>query len=226
VAGLVSLRRRGLLTAAHVEGVATGLGVTGRSVWRWLSSADKDGRLARKLRPHFELNEADVSDLAYHFGNVAALHRERLQAGAEGPSLATLRRAVARQLSPGQRAGLSKGERARRDHDTYLTRKAGFRNECWEADHTELAIRAQPPDGSLVRPWLTLFVGLSTRAIPGWAVQAPAGGLGPSYRDRDARANSTARPRLVLGPAPAAPPGRPRWRVGPGRGERAVSAAG
>ncbi len=78
-----------------------------------------------------------------------------------------------------ERAGLSRGERARGDHDTYLTRKAGSRNECWEADHTELAIRAQPPGGSLVRPWLTLFVGLSTRAIPGWAVQAPAGGLGP-----------------------------------------------
>jgi len=174
VAGLLSLRRRGLLTAAHVEGVATGLGVTGRSVWRWLSSADKEGRLARKPRPHFELNDADVSDLAYHFGNVAALHRERLQAGAEGPSLATVRRAVARQLSPGQRAGLSKGERARRDHDTYLTRKAGFRNECWEADHTELALRAQLPDGSLVRPWLTMFVDRSTRAIPGWAMAVTA----------------------------------------------------
>jgi hypothetical protein len=43
VAGLLSLRRRGLLTAAHVEGVATGLGVTGRSVWRWLSQKRRLG---------------------------------------------------------------------------------------------------------------------------------------------------------------------------------------
>ena len=53
VAGLGSLRRRGLLTAAQVEGVASGLGVTGRSVWRWLSSAAEEGRAVRRPRRHF-----------------------------------------------------------------------------------------------------------------------------------------------------------------------------
>lgn len=42
------------------------------------------------------------------------------------------------------------------------------------ADHTELAMRAQLPDGSLVRPWLTLFVDLSIRANPGWAMAVTA----------------------------------------------------
>ena len=192
VAGLLSLRRRGLLTAAHVEGVATGLGVTGRSVWRWLSSADKEGRLARKPRPHFELNDADVSDPCLPL-------RQR----GRPPSRAPASRgggAEPRHLAPGgsspvvarSAARLSKGERARRDHDTYLTRKAGFRNECWEADHTELALRAQLPDGSLVRPWLTMFVDHSTRAIPGWAW--PSTPLRPACSKRCARLSCWTRP--------------------------------
>ncbi len=61
MASLVSLR--GPLTAAHVEGVASGLEVTGRSVWRWLSSAAEEGRAVRKPQPHFEL-----SDSTYHVG--------------------------------------------------------------------------------------------------------------------------------------------------------------
>jgi hypothetical protein len=78
VTGLVSLRQRGLLSAVHVDAVASGLGVTGRSVWRWLASARQEGRAIRKPRAHFELSDEDVSDLAYHFGNVSALHRDRL----------------------------------------------------------------------------------------------------------------------------------------------------
>jgi hypothetical protein len=67
---------------------------------------------------------SDVGDLAYHDGNIAALHRAR---PAGGPSTDTLRRAFARALTPGQRAGLKGDEPARSLYDTYLTRAAAHR---------------------------------------------------------------------------------------------------
>jgi putative transposase len=174
VAGLVDLRRRGLLSRVQVAAVATGLGVEDRTVWRWLQTATVEERSGRKGRSRFELTEVDVADLAYHFGSVAAWHRELVDAGGDVVSLSTLRRAVGRRLSPGQRAGLAKGERARRDRDTYLTRPTGSRNDCWETDHAELAIHVVLPDGRVVRPWLTVFVDRATRAIPGWAMAVTA----------------------------------------------------
>jgi putative transposase len=174
VAGLIDLRRRGLLSTVQVAAVADGLGVEERTVWRWLQTATVEERAGRKGRERFDLTEADVADLAYHFGNVAAWHRERVAAGGDLVSLSTLRRAVDRRLSPGLRAGLAEGERALRNYDTYLTRPAGFRNDCWEADHAELAIYVRLPDGRVVRPWMTVFVDRSTRAIPGWAMAVTA----------------------------------------------------
>jgi len=63
------------------------------------------------------------------------------------------------------------GERARRDYDTYLPRPAGRpRNDCWEADHTQLAVHVVLPDGRVVMPWATLFVDQACRVILGWAL--------------------------------------------------------
>ena len=174
VAGLIDLRRRGLLSSAHVLAVATELGAGERTVWRWLQTGTLKERSVAKGWHRFDLTEEDVADLAYHFGNVAAWHRERVAAGEGTVSLSTLRRAVDRRLSPGERAGLAKGERALRNYDTYLTRPAGFRNDCWEADHAELAIYVRLPDGRVVRPWMTVFVDRATRAIPGWAMAVTA----------------------------------------------------
>jgi putative transposase len=66
--------------------------------------------------------------------NVATVHRELVAAAAAGgppvPSLATVHRAVARDLSPGERAGLRKGEHAARAFDVFLQRPATYRNEA------------------------------------------------------------------------------------------------
>jgi putative transposase len=66
--------------------------------------------------------------LAYWRGNVAALHRELVEqavgGGRTAPSMATLQRAVARDLLPGMRAGLLKGEHAARGFDVFLQREA------------------------------------------------------------------------------------------------------
>jgi len=125
----------------------------------------------RRPRAEFEVSQDDLVELAYHRGNVAAVHRARREAGVEVPSLATLRRAYGEVLPPGRWAGIRFGERERRDYDTYLTRRrARFRNECWEADHSQLAVHVSLPDGRVVMPWLTLFVNQACRAILGWAV--------------------------------------------------------
>jgi putative transposase len=144
--------------------VASELGVTERTVWRWVS-ADDGGKPPRE-RARFEVTPQDIAELAYRHGSVAAVHRAR---GGE-PSLRTLRRAFARALSPGRMAGLEGGEQVRRNFDTYLTRPAQHRNECWEADHCEFAIEVVLPDGQVIKPWVTSFLDRFSRAVCGWAI--------------------------------------------------------
>lgn len=118
-----------------VDLVAQQLEISSRTVWKWLEVARTEGRATRKPRPRLEVTEADIVDLAYHHGSVAAFHRDRRQHGTT-PGIDAWRRAFARALSPGRRVGIERGERARRDLDTYLVRQPRFRNEEWQADHT------------------------------------------------------------------------------------------
>ncbi len=173
VVRLLALRDGGEFRADQVRLVAAQLGVGERTVWRWLQVARAEGRATRKLRPRLEVSEADIVELADHQGSVAAFHRERRKVGPT-PGLGAWRRAFERELSPGRRAGLASGERARREFDTYLVRQPRFRNECWQADHTELAVEVLLPDRRVVKPWLTLFVDEFSRAIMGFAVAETA----------------------------------------------------
>jgi len=66
------LRAAGQLTAAHVRLAASGLGVTERSVWRWLRPPG-----APAGRGRYQLSEADREAYARYRGNVAAVHRAR-----------------------------------------------------------------------------------------------------------------------------------------------------
>ena len=58
----------------------------------------------------------------------------------------------------------------RRNFDTYLTRPAQHRNECWEADHCELAVEVVLLDGQVIKPWVTSFRDRFSRAVFGWAI--------------------------------------------------------
>lgn len=136
--------------------------------------------------------------LALWGGNAAAVHRELaaqaradadrgkdggvevlsrtdadVSAGGDGgvgvPSLATLQRAVRRDLNAGQRAALKGGELSRRSHDVHLARPPKWRNACWEGDHKHLPIDVEL-DGELVRPWVTWFIDCARNAITGAAV--------------------------------------------------------
>ncbi|MFJ5635731.1 AAA family ATPase [Streptomyces goshikiensis] len=113
--------------------------------------------------------------LALWGGNAAAVHRELLaqarQAGDEQqvPSLATLQRAIVRDLSVGERAGLRGGEAARRRFDVYGKRLRTHRNACWEGDHKRVPVRVDL-EGSVVCPWVTWFIDVASKVVVGVAV--------------------------------------------------------
>lgn len=130
--------------------------------------------------------------LAYWRGNASAVHRQlvaraktavgelatAVPAGAPMepvpvldpvPSLSTFLRAVRRDLTSGERAGLARGPEAARAHDVFGRRATQWRNHTWEADHVQAPLVVDA-DGELVRPWVTWFIDVATKTITGTAV--------------------------------------------------------
>ncbi|GGV45261.1 hypothetical protein GCM10010293_53150 [Streptomyces griseoflavus] len=189
VARLEELRADGALTAAHVRTVAQSIGVSERTVWRWLSPpAD---RPARQPRPRYGLSETDREAFAFYRGNIAALHWARqavlagdgTTAGAPVPSflaegwtgarpvtLRTLQRAFSQELTPAEQAAWRTGESGRRAAAVHLRRPDALRGRCWEMDHKQLPLVVLPPKGKAICPWMTTVVDDGTRALLGWAV--------------------------------------------------------
>jgi putative transposase len=167
VSRLLELRAVGGLSSVEVRRTAAGLDVDERTVWRWLADGPRE-----PARRGYQLGEREIAAFYAWRGNVAAARRALVRAGVTDlPSLATLQRAFAAQLTPGQRAAAVDGVEGRRRHEVYLRWAPDRRNALWEADHVELPVlvlapRAQRP----VKPWTTLFVEAFSRLIMGWAV--------------------------------------------------------
>ncbi|MFD4977924.1 transposase family protein, partial [Streptomyces sp. NPDC058424] len=177
---LLALRREGKLTTGQVRSAADVLGVRERAVWRWLAAAEQDEAAAAvpgERAPYygrFAVNDEIRALLGLWRGNVAAVHRELAARAARGegeppPSLMTLHRAIRRDLTPGERAGLAGGERAARKHDVFVARPRGWRNQVWETDHVQAPVLVEV-DGKARRPWITWFTDCATNAITGVAV--------------------------------------------------------
>lgn len=175
VARLMDLDSRGELTTAHVRLVASSLGVTVRAVWYWIAAARKEGRLSPRPRAQLAVTPEIRRLLALWGGNVSAVHRELVARAAADPeagpvlSLSALHRAVVRDLSVGERAGLRGGEAARRMHDVFGKRPVLWRNACWEGDHKHVPVRVDV-EGELACPWITWFIDCATKMITGVAV--------------------------------------------------------
>lgn len=165
---MTAQRAAGALTSSDVRRTAEGLGVDERSVWRWLA---QDGG-AQSTRRRYVLTEDDIDAFYDWRGNIAALRRARLAAGAPSvPPLRTLQRAFAQQLTPGERAAAVDGTEGRRRHQVYLRWAPDRRNALWEADHKELPVLVMAPRAQQPRkPWVTLFVEAYSRLIMGWAL--------------------------------------------------------
>ncbi|MFF4829918.1 replication-relaxation family protein [Streptomyces sp. NPDC001312] len=164
---------------AHVRLVAQALGKSERTVWRWLAAARQDHRLARVESSHFTVTTEVRRLLALWGGNASRVHAELMQRAADDPdapavpSLSTLHRAIRRDLTRGERAGLKSGEAARRAHDVFGQRSATHRNAVWEGDHKHVPVEVDV-EGELATPWVTWFIDCATKAIAGVAVTAHA----------------------------------------------------
>lgn len=172
---LMSLDDRNELTSAHVRLVAGALSVSVRTVQRWVEAARNEGRTGPRPRDRFTVTPELRRLLAVWAGNAAAVHRELLARAREAgdgqqvPSLATLQRAIVRDLSVGERAGLKGGEAARRRFDVYGKRPPTHRNACWEGDHKRIPVRVDV-EGAAVCPWVTWFIDVASKVIVGVAV--------------------------------------------------------
>jgi hypothetical protein len=172
VCRLVALSTTGPLSRAQVAQVARDLGVSDRTVWRWVAQAGS--QVERTARPRFTLGRAQRERLAFWRGNVSALHRELVDAAAAGgspaPSLRTLHRAVRECPSHKDQAGSARREPAAITHDQ-LPRHPIYRNEIWQTDCVEVSVEVAVR-GRLVRPWVTWFIDSATRVVPGVVVTA------------------------------------------------------
>ncbi|MER6401182.1 ATP-binding protein [Kitasatospora sp. NPDC001603] len=94
----------GELTSRHVRAVADTVGVSVRTVWRWLAEANASGEVDGKpARQGYAMSDRTWALLAVAGGNVAELHRRMLASGEEGvPPLGTLHRVVRRDRLAGR----------------------------------------------------------------------------------------------------------------------------
>lgn len=160
---LAAARHEGRPISARVRATAAALGVSPRSVWRWL----RHGLLTGSRRGQWLPDEADIDAYTGWRGNAAAAWRARRADDPSLPSLRTYERGLRRVLGPGDRDGVA----GRRRHQVYLRWAPEARNQWWECDHLLLDVpvlypRARRPR----RPWITLIVDGFSRAIMGWAI--------------------------------------------------------
>ncbi|MFJ8746174.1 Mu transposase C-terminal domain-containing protein [Embleya sp. NPDC127516] len=184
---LLDLRSRRELTTGHVRTTAQCLGVSERTVWRWLADATTTpAHPGARGDDRFEITPDIRVLLAYWRGNASAVHRElvtRARTGARPggapqaaaplldpvPSLSTFLRALRRDLTAGERVGYRKGPEAARALDVFAKRPRTWRNHTWEADHVQAPLRVDA-DGDLVHPYVTWFIDCATKAITGVTV--------------------------------------------------------
>lgn len=188
MARLRQLRDDGALSSSHVRVVAASMGVSERTVWRWLSTPP---RTMQQARSSYRLTDIDREAFAFFRGNVAALARARRAvvdgvgqtAGANVPdflaegwrgarpvALRTLQRAFAAALTPAERAAWRVGESGERAAQVYLRRTDAPRGRVWEMDHKQLPLLVLPPRGGALSPWLTTVVDDGCRGLLGWAL--------------------------------------------------------
>ncbi len=169
---LLQLQGRGELTTAHAQLAAYTLRQNVRTVYRNLARARRGEPLYRQ-RERFEVTDDLRVLLAYYRGNIKRVHEELEQnakaAGRKPVSLSTLHRAIRRDLTPGDLAGLRVGLPASRNHDPHLRRPPTARNEEWEGDHKQAPVWVWA-NGRLLKPWVTWFCDCHTGMIMGWAV--------------------------------------------------------
>ncbi|MFC9200901.1 Mu transposase C-terminal domain-containing protein [[Kitasatospora] papulosa] len=167
---LYTLEQSEQLTRTRIIGVADTFGVDPRTVDRWLDNARaNNGTYQPPGRTSFTLTPHMLDAIVRWRGNATAAWRELRADGRPVPSLPTFHRATNRALTPGMRAGLRGGEKARRAFDVAGERDRRHRNYAWETDHVEASVKVRI-EGHIRKPWITFFVDAATSAICGLAI--------------------------------------------------------
>ena len=127
VSRLLALRADGRLQSQVVRAAAESLGVTERTVWRWLAAASYDPRWRIGWRTTDEAVEA-----FYRTGgrSTAAWHLLRDE-GIPVPSHTAFCRALERDISLAERAYARHGEDGRRRYSVYRRWEPKARNDVW-----------------------------------------------------------------------------------------------
>jgi putative transposase len=148
-----------------VDQTAEALGVSRRTLWRWIGF----GPPSPASRRH-ELTDEEIRSYYDVRGNVASVARA-LEGRAETPTSRTLQRAFNRQLTSEEREYVKRGTNGARSKTLYLRYEVEHRNQRWESDHKQLPIMVVPRRGMRpVKPWVTIFEDAYTRAIAGAAL--------------------------------------------------------
>lgn len=101
---LLERQQAGELATRHVRAVAETVGVSERTVWRWLEQAKTTGRVEVPVRQGYAVSDEVWELLGEAGGNVSELRRRLMAAGGEVPipSMATLSRVIRRDRRAGR----------------------------------------------------------------------------------------------------------------------------
>ncbi len=128
VAQLVEQKRaHGTLTNYMIDRAADSLGVSRRTMRRWVTA----GSTARKKRDEWTPQEEDKLLYFECRGNISEVYRRRQQQGLATPSRRQLARAFDAAFTPAERAFAKEGEEGYRRHSIYLRVEHAHRNELW-----------------------------------------------------------------------------------------------
>jgi putative transposase len=164
---LLVLKQDGRLPKGSIQVAAVSLGVSERSVHRWMAA----GGYEPKKREPWALTAEARQAFYLSAGVPKRAHDMLIDAGVEVRSLRVYYRSLQRELSAATRAYAREGEGGWRKHCVYLSWEPKGRNEVWEADHAQLDVHVVPLRGSrLQSPWMTVIVDACSRLIMGWAL--------------------------------------------------------
>ncbi|MGV9552758.1 helix-turn-helix domain-containing protein, partial [Streptomyces ardesiacus] len=93
---MLERQQAGELSTRHVRAVAETVGVSERTVWRWLEQAKTTGQLEAPVRQGYAVSDEVWALLGEVGGNVAELRRRLTAAGGGDlvPSASTLHRVI------------------------------------------------------------------------------------------------------------------------------------
>ncbi|MDQ0681051.1 hypothetical protein QFZ56_007953 [Streptomyces achromogenes] len=101
---LLERQQAGELSTRYVCAVAETVGVSERTVWRWLEQAKSTGRAEAPVRQGYAVSDEVWALLGEAGGNVSELRRRLVAAGGEVaiPSMSTLCRVIRRDRRAGR----------------------------------------------------------------------------------------------------------------------------